>query len=259
MAGAIQDCIWCKKSVRKQSEEHILPDALGCPPALVLNDCVCIACNNGLGHVDRALIHQFEIIAFMNGVPRKGGRPSMIDTWTGVRGRVTRAGPEIHINAGPQTVEAFGSNLKAATKRGGIHDVTMGPRVIGERCEIGFKQEFGREPKLRRALYKVALGTLAFHLGARDALRDCYDPIRAFVRKGVGEFDVLMLADQPERGHFFGYPTLLPGCDLPLIELAIFGVWFAVDLDPLQKGVAAMRAALTEREVANWMVLPRAA
>lgn len=259
MTAAIQDCIWCKKPVRKQNEEHILPDALGCPPTFVLNDCVCIACNNGLGHVDRALIHQFEIIAFMNGVPRKGGKPPMIDGWTGVRGRVGRSGPEIHINAGPQTVTSFGANLNAASRRSGIHDITMGPRVVGEQCELGFRQEFGREPKLRRALYKVGLGTLAFHLGAAEALRDCYDPVRAFVRKGEGEFDVLMLAEQAEQGHFFGYPAILPGCDVPVIELAVFGVWFAVDLDPDQKALSCMREALTRRDVANWMVLPRAA
>lgn len=259
MTAAIQDCIWCKKPVRKRNKEHILPDALGCPPTFVLDDCVCIACNNGLGHVDRALIHQFEIIAFMNGVPRKGGRPPMIDSWTGVRGRVGPEGPEIHINAGPQTVMAFGSNLNAASRRNGVHDVTMGPRVVGEYCDVAFKQEFGREPKLRRALYKVGLGTLAFHLGAAEARSKCYDPVRAFVRKGDGEFDVLMLADRTERSHFFGCPALLPDCDLPVIELAVFGVWFAIDLDPDQKGLACMRAALAEREVANWMVLPRAA
>lgn len=259
MAGDVKDCIWCKRPVRKSNIEHILPDALGCPPSFVLHDDVCIACNNGLGHVDRALIRQFEIAAFVNGVPRKGGKPPIINSWTGIRGHVGAEGPAIFINAGPQTVQALGSNLHAATPRGGIHSVEMGPRVVGQRSDISFKQEFGNDPKLRRALYKVGFGTLAYHMGAAEALRDCYDPVRAFVRKGIGEFDAVMLAHPGDRGHFFGHPAYLPGCDYPVVELAIFGVWFTVDFDPDQKGLACLRASLEENKVPNWMVLPRAA
>lgn len=73
MNAAVNDCIWCKRPVRKTNIEHILPESLGCPPQFVLQGCVCMSCNNSLGHVDQALLKQFEIVAFMHGVPRKGG------------------------------------------------------------------------------------------------------------------------------------------------------------------------------------------
>ncbi|MBB4099379.1 HNH endonuclease [Sphingomonas kyeonggiensis] len=261
MTSAIQDCIWCKRPVRKANVEHILPDSLGCPPDFVLRGCVCMACNNGLGHVDQALLRQFEIIAFMHGVRRKGGRPPVINNWAAIRGHYGATGPEIFINAGPQTVEALGKNLHAASSRNGIHAVTNDDsRIVGQESQISFKQEFGREPKLRRAIYKVAFGTLAFHLGAAEALRDAYDPVRAFVRKGQGDFDVLMMSGgEMGESHYFCQPIMPEGCTMPILDIAIFGVSFGLDLDPEQKGLAQMRERLTERQVQNWMILPRAA
>ena len=218
-----------------------------------------MACNNGLGHVDQALLREFEIIAFTRGVKRKGGRPPMINNWAAVRGRYGENGPEIHLNAGPQTVEALGKNLHAASPRNGIHAVTTGPMIPGQQCEIKFQQQFGRDPKFRRAIYKVALASLAYFRGADEALRDAYDPTRAFVRTGKGDFDVLMMGGGSNEAHYFCPPLVPEGCILPVIDMAIFGVTFGVDLDPLQTGLTQMRARLTEREVANWMVLPRAA
>jgi hypothetical protein len=260
MAPSIQDCIWCKRPVRKANVEHILPDSLGCPPDFVLRDCVCMACNNGLGHVDQALLRQFEIIAFVHGIRRKGGRPPVINNWAAIRGRHGPTGPEIFINAGPQTVEALGRNLHAASPRNGIHAVTNdGPRIVGQQSRISFSQEFGREPKFRRAVYKVAFGTLAYHLGAAEALRNVYDPVRAFVRKGHGDFDVLMMSggDMAEA-HYFCRPIIPEGCILPVLDIAIFGINFGLDLDPEQAGLAQMRARLTQRRARNWMILPRA-
>jgi hypothetical protein len=259
MATPIQDCIWCKRPVRKANVEHILPDSLGCPPDFVLRDCICMACNNGFGHVDQALLRQFEVIAFMQGVRRKGGRPPVINNWAAIRGHYGAAGPEIFINAGPSTVEVLGRNLHAASPRNGILAVSNdGPHVVGQRSQISFKQEFGREPKLRRAIYKVAFGTLTYYLGASEALRHVYDPVRAFVRKGQGDFDVLMMTgSETDESHCFSQPITLEGCTMPIIEFAIFGIVFGVDLDPQQRGMAQIRKRLTEREVQNWLILPR--
>lgn len=260
MVKKVQDCIWCKRPVRRENEEHILPDSLGCPPLFILEDCVCMSCNNGLGHVDQALLHDFEIVAFTLGVPRKGGRPPVIGGWRGIRAGYGPHGPEIYLNAGPQTVEALGSNLHAASARSGISDISFEHNGIGQRAEIRFNQVFGTHPKFRRSVHKVAFGALAYFFGADVALRDVYDPVRAFVRKGVGGgFDVLMMGGATNFGHSFHPPVIIPGCELPVVEMAIFGVSFAVDLDPAQRGLAWMRRQLTEREANDWTVLPRAA
>lgn len=50
-------CIYCKEIIneRNMSEEHVFPDAFGCPNSWVL-DCVCRKCNNELGGtIDRFL------------------------------------------------------------------------------------------------------------------------------------------------------------------------------------------------------------
>jgi len=73
------DCIWCKKTTQKIAEEHIIPDALGCPANLVLTKGeVCQACNNGLAHLDQAVADEFDMIAFNENIPRKGGRPPVV-------------------------------------------------------------------------------------------------------------------------------------------------------------------------------------
>lgn len=259
MTKAVQNCIWCKQPVRRKNDEHILPDSLGCPPWFVLNDCVCMTCNNGLGHVDQALLRDFEITAFTLGVLRKGGRPPLINNWRAIRGRYGANGPEIFLNAGPQTVQALGQNLHAASPRNGIEGISAEPMEIGKQCVIKFQQKFGTDPKFRRAVYKVALGSHAYFSGAAEALRDIYDPVRAFVRKGIGDFDVLMMGGSTDRRHLFYPAAVLPGYVLPIVEMAIFGVSFVVDFDPNQRGLTLIRTQLTERKIQDWMILPRAA
>jgi hypothetical protein len=36
------------------------------------------ACNNGLAHLDQAVIDDFDLFAFISGIPRKRGRPAQI-------------------------------------------------------------------------------------------------------------------------------------------------------------------------------------
>jgi len=257
MTKLVQICIWCKRPARRASLEHILPDSLGCPPGFWLQDCVCMACNNGLGHVDQALLREFEIIAFIHGVPRKGGKPPAINSWSAIRGRYGPNGPELCLNAGPQMVEAWGANLRAASPRNGIESVTAGPMIAGQEGEVKFNQRFGSDPKFRRAVHKVALGSLAYYLGANAALQDGYDPVRAFVREGIGEFDVLMMPGDLGNRHYFKYPVVPFNLRHPIIEMGVFGVSFAVDMDPEQRGLQRLSADLTERKVGNWMILPR--
>lgn len=259
MTEPVQNCIWCKLPVRKSNVEHILPASLGCPEHFVLRDRVCMACNNGLGHVDQALLRDFEIIAFMRGVRRKGGRPPAINSWEAVRGRYSADGPELCLNAGPQMVEAWGQNLRAASLRNGIHGITAEPMIPGQKCTIKFQQQIGRDPKFRRAVYKVGFGTLTYFSGANEALKKEYDAVRAFVRKGIGDFDVLMMGGSTDQAHYFCPPVVLERCVYPVVDMAFFGVSFVVDFDPEQRGLKLMRERLTERQIENWMIMPRAA
>ena len=73
------NCIWCTKANQDLAEEHIIPDALGCPSDLVLRKGkVCQSCNNRLGHLDRAVVDEFDMVAFHENIPRKGGKAPAI-------------------------------------------------------------------------------------------------------------------------------------------------------------------------------------
>lgn len=80
-------CLWCGSEEFRPSIEHILPEALACPPGFVLRDCVCRPCNNGLAHIDQALLKKFELVTFIKGVRRKKGKPPSVVSWPSLRGR----------------------------------------------------------------------------------------------------------------------------------------------------------------------------
>lgn len=258
MSEPIEHCIWCLKPIRKGSEEHVLPDALGCPPELILDIGVCMACNNGLGHVDQALIRQFEISAFVKGVRRKKGKPPSINMWAPIKGRYVDGKPEIHLNAGPQTIETAGRQLPAASAANGITKVAFDAPAVGEQATISFTQEIGREPKLARALLKVALGAVAIQRGLATARHERFDPIRAFVRKGDGHFDILMTEGRSDRAQ---HVSLWEQADsaFPVVEVSLFGMAMIVDTDPSQCGLAMLRDAFANESEGWWMVLPKAA
>ncbi len=259
MNAPIEHCIWCLKPIRKGSEEHVLPDALGCPPQLILPVGVCMACNNGLGHVDQALIRQFEIAAFVKGVRRKKGKPPAINMWAPIKGQYVDGQPEIHLNAGPQTIETLGRQLPAASAANGITKVSFDAPAVGQQATITFTQEMGREPKLARALLKVALGSVAIHWGLEQARDPRFDAVRAFVKKGAGHFDILMTEGQPGCAQHVSGPLLREGDVYPVVEITLFGIAFVVDTDPAQAGLAVLRDAFEKDGCATWMILPKAA
>lgn len=259
MSMPLEHCIWCLKPIRKGSEEHVLPDALGCPPHLILPIGVCMACNNGLGHVDQALIRQFEIAAFVKGVRRKKGKPPAINMWAPLKGRYVDGKPEIHLNAGPQTVQTFGHQLPAASAANGITKVNFDVPAVGDQATITFSQEMGREPKLARALLKIALGSVAIHWGLERARHPRFDVVRAFVKKGVGHFDILMTEGQAGCDQHVTAPLLRQGDEYPMFEITLFGIALVVDTDPAQAGLAALREAFEQDGAATWTILPKAA
>jgi hypothetical protein len=81
-------CIWCQKEFERLSIEHGIPQALGCPDALVMRDVICARCNTALGMVDQALLKQFEVFTVLCGVPREKGRRPTIDNWRSIASKV---------------------------------------------------------------------------------------------------------------------------------------------------------------------------
>ena len=237
-------CIWCGGDFAKLSIEHAIPEALACPPDLILRDVACVPCNNGFSKVDRALVRQFEAISVMYGIPRKRGRKPTIDGWSALASSNGAEGPEIHVNAGPGIIEAAGKKLHPASVANGITNVWM----KAEEGRFGFDQQFGNDPLFLPSLYKIGLNLVARHLGSEVAASASYAHIRAFVR---GEFGAPRLTaamnrivvETPISGA--SGPLIKPGRAYPMFSVTVLGVAFLLDLAPDQSGLRDIRGAAT--------------
>jgi len=186
-------CIWCLTENATPSLEHIIPEALGCPEGFVLTDgVVCKSCNNGLAHLDQAVIADFDMAAFFANVPRKGGRSPVI------RGRgnlvATRGdnGPELSVNMEKYSVPAHdGTRLGAFGRSTRNIEATLTHQ--GQEATTSFSVSVGQDPKFVRGITKIALSSLAYFLGPEAALAERFNAVRSFVRDGIGQRQVLML------------------------------------------------------------------
>lgn len=247
-------CIWCGAARFEPSLEHILPEALGCPPGFVLSNDVCQKCNNGFGHLDRALLRQFELTTFLGGVPRKRGKAPSLDSWSSMLGRYTAAGPELHINGGPGPIVAFGRTLKPAQATKDLENLTF--EATGGLATVRFSQRFGDDPKFVRALYKVAFEVAVYWLGPSIASTPDMATVKKFVRKGRGEFGALLLGGSGSQDHYFEPPYRGDDTGDLAIGMRIFGIDFVVDFDPQQRLLGMMKELLTVQRHQGWTTLP---
>ena len=110
------NCIWCGRQPAN-SLEHILPDALGCPPNFVLSRGVCAQCNRENGKLDRLLFKPFEIMTLTKGIRRKGGKRPTVDGLATVASGYDENGPAFFFNRGKSAVKAPTGKMLAPTSR----------------------------------------------------------------------------------------------------------------------------------------------
>lgn len=236
-------CIWCKKNFDKLSIEHVIPEGLACPDELVRTDVACGPCNNSLSRVDRALVKQFELHTVIHRVPRKNGKPPMINSWKGLRSRMGANGPEMFINGGPGAVKVAGETLQPASKKDGVSDVWIKP----DEGTAGFRQQFGNDRRFLPAIHKIGLNLIAVCKSPQIAASARYDHIRSFVRL---EKDAVHLSAVLEKETIFGAVTGAnmvekAGRQDPMFRIMILGTTFFVDTSPDQSGLRDFRATAT--------------
>jgi hypothetical protein len=207
-----------------------------------------------MGNLDRALLRQFELMAFIGNVPRKGGRRPSLDSWASIAGRYAKGGPEMHINGGPGLIEALGKTLKPVPATREIENVSF--EVSGATATLKFSQRFGDDPKFIRALYKVAVGVTVFWLGPHVVRGAEMNAVRKFVKKGKGAFKILMLGRSGGMCHRFSPPYKGTSTPFLAVGMRIFGVDFLADFDPGQRLIAAMENKLLEEGFENWAIIP---
>ena len=105
-------CIWCQQPSKTKAKEHIIPEALGCPDGFWLtNGEVCKSCNNGLAHLDQAVIDDFDILLFMNRIPRKKNRLREVSSRGNVLTRFNKSEPIFFINMAPSPIVIEGNYI----------------------------------------------------------------------------------------------------------------------------------------------------
>lgn len=250
-------CIWCLEHAKGKHEEHIIPEALGCPKGFVLpGTVVCLRCNNGLGHLDQAVINEFDFQVFMAGVPRKKGRPPAIRSRGNVLATIEPSGPTYTYNMDPVAITAHdGSRL--APYRGSKRDIRAKFTKQGHLAAINFDIPFGQNPKFLRGVTKIALSSLAYFLGAPLARSPAFNSIRRFVREGVGNRHLLVTFDS-DATYFNRVlaPNVSPSGEYA-ITFRIGSVEFLVDLSEKESLLGVFQAkALETFGENNWCTLP---
>lgn len=187
-------CIWCLRPGASGHDEHIFPEAIGCPPGFVLpGTAVCPKCNNGLGHLDKAVSDEFDFLAFLAGVPRKKGRPPIINSRGNVLGSIEPTGPTLTFNMEKHSVSAHDGSALAPFRasRRNIRARFARQRDIGA---VSFDVSFGDSTKFVRGLTKIAYSSLAYFLGAHVARQPMFAAVRDFVLNGRGTRHVMLSA-----------------------------------------------------------------
>lgn len=250
-------CIWCKGTDLPSSVEHIIPESLGCPEGFVLpKGQVCRTCNNGLAHLDQAVAEEFDFLSYMAGVPRKRKRPPEIRSRGNVVGTTGRDGKEISINMERHSLKAHdGSTLGAYGKSNRNINATF--EHDGGIAKSSFDVAFGQNPRFVRGIVKIAYSSLAYFLGPDVALEESLDPVRLFVRDGLGQRAILLMPSPDNSYSNRVWPPYRHESESYAVTLRLAMVEFCVDLSPkLELFPVFKQKAIEMYGESGWTSLP---
>jgi hypothetical protein len=217
---------------------------------------VCAACNNGLAHLDQALVHDLEVYAMLAGVPRKGGRPPKISSYGNMRADVQDGHCRYYFNMESKpVVTETGTHLPGY--RGRERDIKADLTVDGNAVMITFPVEFGRSPKVARALVKLGAEYLCWAKG-RDCAADVLaGEIANYVVNGNGYRPVILFGgDRSRYEHRFEHIGKVDGSGwYCCFRIAHFSIM--IDLTPDLSAFRRMAAHLHESlGSSGWTTLP---
>jgi hypothetical protein len=250
-------CIWCKKVNAATAIEHIIPQALGCPDDFVLKEgAVCGSCNNNLGHLDQAVLDEFDVFVFSAGVKGKRGRPPKINSRGNMFGAWEQSGPVIHINTGPTVVKTQGGQVLSAPGKS-KRNIKANFQRSGNRAEVSFQIRLGESPKFVRGIVKIAFSSLAFFRPS-EVLTDKHDAIRRFVIEGEGLRKIIWMAAPDKKFMNQVRPPLRhESGDYFAISFPLANIDFVVDLSPDMRLFPIFKAKAYQLYGSNgWSWLP---
>lgn len=216
-ASPINHCIYCLTTEGSfTSEEHVIPESLGNDELVLPKGYVCDKCNNeALSELDEYLIN-FEPVAWL--------RVLFVP--------YTKAGKLPHANFQNMSMKKSRPRniiITAKDKTGGIKD-----KKQLEDGRVSFKVK-GRGKRIKfnllgRAVYKIALGMVAFAAGHELACSSRFNAAREFIRNGVGVNNNFLI-----RTHFKPHPNgqvmHVPSAEGTPFVIDLFGLVFLVNLE----------------------------
>jgi len=239
-------CIWCLGPARGDHQEHIIPEAIGCPDGFVLpGTVVCQKCNNGLAHLDQAVADEFDFLVFMAGVPRKKGRPPVIKNRGNAIASVESTGPTYTFNMEKYAVTAHDGST-VAPYRGTQRNIRASFSKEGDFATVSFNLAFGSNPKFVRGLTKIAFSSLAYFLGASLARDSRFGAIRDFVLTGNGKRHVLLSKARDTAYRNSAWAPYVSESGGYAVTFRIAQIEFLVDLTESESDLAIFEAKAQE-------------
>lgn len=214
------------------TDEHIFPEALGCPPEFLFKDgTVCESCNNKLGHIDQAVINDFDFLSFQAGVKRKRNKPASIKSRGNVIAGYAVEGKYMSINMGPEQVKDSFQNT-VAPFNGSDRHINATFENVGNLDSVSFDVKFAATKKFRRGIYKIGLNLLAYFLGRNKALHKDFDPIRDFVVRGKGDRTIFIKGCEDKIYSNRAWPPYINEQNYYSIVIRLAFIEFVMDLSP---------------------------
>lgn len=214
-------CIYClTKEGSFTSEEHVIPEAFGNDDAVLPRGYVCDICNNDCSSLDQYLVN-FEAISLQR----------VINVPFTKDGKLPRAEFENLIveKRMPRVIHWI------SKKDDDSFRVEDRPEDGTVRFNIRFQSRNPIDvPRLGRAIFKIALGMVAFQVGRERACLPRYDAARAFIA-GRSVFDnALAMSTRSATHHKLGFTWLEADEGTPF-GVDFYGVMFISNLEATPK------------------------
>lgn len=226
-------CIYCRTIEGDFTRpEHVYPESLGNQEIILRNGEVCVACNSGvLSTLDEYLVNNDAIALLRTFLQPNNPRTGKFPNARGKDYRIDKVAPRhvvvgLHSGASEPVVQELGNGM-----------VHMQFELRGRKFELS---------KLGRALYRIALGFVAWKEGAEAAYNVKYDAARRYILGAAGFPNLLFLSTEcvPNPNIRSTYWVRSPGTFVWL-EILGLGYCFNLELEPrldgdnLPPGVAA--------------------
>lgn len=234
-----ESCIWCGET-RISSLEHIVPEALGCPPGFVLKKGVCAPCNNRNGKLDRALLTPFEIMTVLKGLVRKRGKRPTVDGFRSLSSAYNNDGPVFFINREKHPIELpNGAKLAGVNGTDPLKEFEFSRNADGT-ATLKYNQELRFDRQTVRGLFKIAVEAIAHFEGLEAARDPSLTAVKQFVMAGKGNFRAILTPDENTKYESYFGPCHISQNGSRVYGMTLLGIGFLCDFDPEFGGGAAL-------------------